>query len=112
MVTGFSRQCRLRRPVAWPDRPPAELGLPGPLPAGALVDPTRRKYFNRRRVADPFGSGCASTWRTQLIKVACEVQTRARRIIIRLAASWPYLKSFQNVSQAILSLPVAAVGGG
>lgn len=41
-----------------------------------------------------------------------KVQTRARRIIIRLAASWPYLKSFQNVSQAILSLPVAAVGGG
>lgn len=111
-VTALNLQVRLRRAVALPDLTPAELGLSSTLPASALDEPTRRKYFNRRRVADPFGSGCASTWRTQLIKVACEVQTRARRIIIRLAASWPYLKSFQNVSQAILSLPVAAVGGG
>jgi len=96
---------RLRRIVAEPRKRPAELGIPNPLPAETLDEPDRRGYFNRRRERDPLGEGFASTWRTRLIKVAAEVVTSARRVVVRLSASWPHLDDFLRVGQAIRRLP-------
>ena len=47
--------------------------------------------------------GC--TWRTRLIKVAAEVITRARRVIVRLSANWPHLDHFLAVSKPVTAPP-------
>lgn len=103
---------RLRQTVSPPALTPAEVGLPAEQSANSLDEPQRRQFFNRRRLWDPFRSGCASTWRTQFIKVAAEVVTRARRVIIRLAASWPHLDQFRQISHAIRSLSPASADPG
>jgi hypothetical protein len=64
-------------------------------------EPARRKFFNKRRDRDPLGGGFACTWRTRLIKVAAEVVTRSRRVIVRLSGSWPHLDQFVKVSRAV-----------
>jgi hypothetical protein len=94
---------RLRRIVT---RNPSRqsLGIADPLPAAALPEPARRKFFNRRRQADPLGEGHPATWRTRLIKVAAEVLVSARRVLVRLSASWPYHEHFAQVTQAIARL--------
>ena len=46
---------------------------PTDLPTEALAGRDRKRYFNRRRQADPLGEGHAETWRLRLIKVAAEV---------------------------------------
>lgn len=74
------------------------------LPAEALDEPARKRYFNGRRRRDPLGEGFASTWRTRLIKVAAEVVTRTRRVIVRLSGSWPHLEHFLKVSQCVSDL--------
>lgn len=61
---------------------------------------------------DPLGSGCASTWRTRLIKFAAEVVTRTRRVIIRLSGTWPHLQTFPDVCRAILGRKSALRGAG
>jgi hypothetical protein len=96
---------RLRHAVVLQSPTSAELGLPAELPAAAIDAPHRRRFFNKRRERDPLGEGFACTWRTRLIKVAAEVITRARRVIIRLSASWPHLDHFLAVSRAIASRP-------
>lgn len=103
---------RLRQATALSAPTLEDLGIDTTLPESALDGPMRRQFFNRRRLWDPLASGCASTWRTRLIKVSAEIITRARRVIIRLAGSWPYLKQFQRISQTILALadPCAATG--
>ena len=73
------------------------------LPPEALPPLERKTYFNRRRQDDALGEGFACTWRTQLIKVAAEVIVSARRIVVRLSASWPYLHEYLRISQAILA---------
>jgi hypothetical protein len=95
---------RLRHAVALSPPTTAELGLPGELPAAAIDVPHRKRFFNRRRVRDPLGEGFACTWRTQLIKVAAEVIIRARRVIVRLSASWPHLDHLLKVSQLVTKL--------
>ena len=87
-----------------PDRA-AALGLPAELPAAAIDAPDRRRFFNQRRRRDPLGEGFASTWRTRLIKVAAEIIVRARRVIVRLSASWPHLDQFLAVSRAVVPRP-------
>ena len=82
---------RLRRAVALSPPTTAELGLPAELPVAAIDVPHRKRFFNKRRERDPLGEGFACTWRTRLIKVAAEIITRARRVIVRLSASWPHL---------------------
>ena len=72
------------------------------LPAEALPEPARRRYFDRRRRHDPLGEGQPATWRLLFIKVAAEVQVSCRRILVRLSASWPYLHYFQSVCQRLL----------
>lgn len=98
---------RLRRTVTPAAPSLKELGLPADLPQEALDTPHHRTFFNRRQLWDPLREGTASTWRTRLIKVAAEVIVRARRIIIRLAASWPYLEHFRQVSHSIIGLRVS-----
>ena len=89
---------RLRRAVVLPPPTTEELGLPAELPAAAIAEPHRKKFFNRRRKRDPLGEGFACTWRTRLIKVAAEVITRTRRVIVRLSSTWPHLGYFLAVS--------------
>lgn len=103
---------RLRQMVTPPAPSATELGLAATVPDSALDEPVRRQFFNRRRLWDPLRNGCASTWRTQLIKVAAEVITRARRVIIRLSASWPYLNTFREVSRQILDLRSSSIPSG
>src|SRR5271155_1356631 len=92
---------RLRHAVVLSPPTTAELGLAAELPTAAIDAPDRKRFFNRRRARDPLGEGFASTWRTRLIKVAAEVITRARRVIVRLSASWPHLDHLLKVSQAV-----------
>ena len=89
---------RLRREVA--DPPPPD--PPDDLPAEALAEPERRRYFNRRRERDPLGEGHPCTWQTRLIKVAAEIIVSARRILVRLSNSWPYLNHYDQVSDTVL----------
>jgi Transposase DDE domain group 1 len=72
------------------------------LPAQALPEPARRRYFDRRRCHDPLGEGQPATWRLLFIKIAAEVVVSHRRILIRLSGSWPYLHYFQKVCQRLL----------
>jgi len=102
---------RLRRAVVQPRPTSAELGLPAELPAEALDEPGRKKFFNTRRERDPLGGGFACTWRTRLIKVAAEVITRARRVIVRLSGSWPHLDQLVAVSRAVSRPPARARPG-
>jgi Transposase DDE domain group 1 len=89
---------RLRRAVVLPPPTTEELGLPAELPTATIAEPHRKKFFNRRRKRDPLGEGFACTWRTHLIKVAAEVITRTRRVIVRLSSSWPHLGYFLAAS--------------
>ena len=102
---------RLRHAVAQAPPTSAELGLPAELPVEALEEPGRKRFFNRRRERDPLGEGFACTWRTRLIKVAAEVITRARRVVVRLSGSWPHLDHFLRVSRAVSGPPVPAPSG-
>ena len=97
---------RLRHTVVRSSPTSAELDLPAELPTEALDEPARKTFFNTRRERDPLGGGFACTWRTRLIKVAAEVITRARRVIVRLSGSWPHLDHFLQVSQAVSRPPV------
>jgi hypothetical protein len=97
---------RLRHTVVRSAPTSAELGLPDELPTEAIDGPARRKFFNKRRERDPLGGGFACTWRTHLIKVAAEVITRARRVIVRVSGSWPHLDQLLRVSQAVGRPPV------
>jgi hypothetical protein len=98
---------RLRQAVVQAGPTSAELGLPADLPAEAIDDPNRKRFFNERRQRDPLGGGFACTWRTRLIKVAAEVITRSRRVLVRLSASWPYVEEFLRVSNTINQAPLA-----
>ena len=47
--------------------------------------------------------GQPCTWRTRVIKVAAEVVQTTRRVIIRLAAQWPWWPTYQAVSTRSLA---------
>jgi hypothetical protein len=96
---------RLRHAVVGSPPTSAELGLPADLPTEAIDAPDRKRFFNRRCARDPLGEGFACTWRTRLIKVAAEVITRARRVLVRLSGSWPHLDHFLQVSRAVSRPP-------
>lgn len=96
---------QLRQAVVRPAPTSVELGLPADLPTEAIDEPHRKRFFNKRRERDPLGGGFACTWRTRLIKVAAEIVTRSRRVIVRLSASWPYIEEFVAVSRAVRRPP-------
>jgi len=102
---------RLRHRVVQTPPTSAEIGLPAELPTEALDEPGRKRFFNRRRERDPLGEGFACTWRTRLIKVAAEVITRARRVVVRLSGSWPHLDHFLQISRAVSGVPVPNSSG-
>ncbi len=81
---------------------PQDVGVKSDLPLQALPPGEKRTYFNRRRRDDALGEGFACTWRTRLIKVAAEILVSARRIVVRLSGSWPYLNEYVRISQAVL----------
>jgi hypothetical protein len=85
---------RLRRQVA---DLPAPTPAPTAVPAEALAGEERRRHFRLRRQRDPLGEGQPCTWRTLLIKVAAEVSSSTRRVVVRLSGSWPHLAHFRNV---------------
>jgi len=89
---------RLRRLVA--DPPPVEKEA-NELPTEALAGHKRKRWFNRRREHDPLGEGHPETWRMRLIKVAAEIVVSTRRILVRLSGSWPFLKHYLAVAQAV-----------
>jgi hypothetical protein len=99
---------RLRRAVVATAPTSAEVGEPAELPTEALDQPARREFFNKRRHRDPLGEGFACTWRARLIKVAAEVITRCRRVIVRLSGSWPHRDQFLKVSQAVSRVRVGS----
>jgi len=90
---------RLRSVVA--DPPPPQ--HPSELPTEALAGKDRRDYFNHRRKQDRLGEAHPCTWRTCLIKVAAEILVSARRVVVRLAGSWPYLEHYRRVARAVLA---------
>ncbi len=101
----------LRRAVVQAPPTAAELGLPAELPTAAIDVPDRKRFFNSRRCRDPLGEGFACTWRARLIKVAAEVITRARRVIVRLSSSWPHLEGFFAVSRGVNSMAPVILSG-
>jgi hypothetical protein len=104
-ATTLNLLVRLRHAVVQPPPTSAELGLPVALPTEAIDEPVRKRFFNTRRQRDPLGGGFACTWRTRLIKVAAEVITRTRRVIVRLSGSWPHLDHFLQVSRTVSQPP-------
>lgn len=74
------------------------------MPPEALAGASRKRFFNRRRKADPLGEGHPQTWRTRLIKVAAEVIVSARRVVVRLSAHWPHLGHLGDVTGQVLAL--------
>jgi hypothetical protein len=78
------------------------LDLNHDVPTEALGGEDRRAWHNRRRQSDPLGEGFACTWRVRLIKAAAEIVVSARRVLVRLSASWPYAEEYRRISQAVL----------
>jgi hypothetical protein len=75
------------------------------VPAEALAGRDRHTWFNRRRHHDPLGEGFACTWRQRLIKATAEITVSARRVLVRLSASWPFADEYRRISQAALAQP-------
>lgn len=75
------------------------------IPPEALTGQQRSTWFNRRRKNDPLGEGFACTWRQRLIKAAAEITISARRVLVRLSASWPHANEYLRISQAALAYP-------
>lgn len=90
---------RLRRLVA---DPPAEIA-PQDVPVEALTGRARRRQHNERRRRDPLGEGQPCTWRTRLFKVAARITVRARRVLVELSGSWPYLAHYRRVSDQVIA---------
>ena len=91
---------RLRRAITRAPSP-LSLGILEPLPAEALPARERRRFFNRRRQHDPLGEGQPCTWRTRLIKVAAEITTSSRRVLVRLSSSWPHLEELFRIGELV-----------
>lgn len=90
---------RLRHVVA---DPPQEFTIPD-VPTEAATGRARRGHHNHRRERDALGQGHPCTWRTRLIKVAARITERARRVLVELSGSWPYLEHYRRVSEQVLA---------
>ena len=107
-ATAHNLLVRMRRIVVEPPTDPVAINSFGEatepdVPVEALAGRRRRQWHNHRREHDPLGEGQVCTWRTRLIKVAAYVFESARRVVVRLSSSWPYLNHFAKVSQQILA---------
>ena len=98
-ATAYNLLARLRRLAADPPAEPEDAEVPVEALGGRL----RRQHHNRRRQRDPLGEGQPCTWQTRLIKVAARVTERARRVLVELSGSWPYLEHYRRVSEQVLA---------
>ena len=98
-ATAYNLLARLRRLVADPPPDPEHAEIP----VEALGGRSRRQHHNRRLQRDPLGKGQPCTWQTRLIKVAARVTERARRVVVELSGSWPYLEHYRRVSEQVLA---------
>ena len=98
-VTAYNLLARLRRLAADPPPEPEDVEIP----VEALDGQLRRQHHNRRRRRDPLGEGQPCTWQTRLIKVAARVTERARRVLVELSGSWPYLQHYRRISEQVLA---------
>jgi len=98
-AAAYNLLARLRRLVADPPPEPEDAEVPDE----ALGGRSRRDRHNRRLQRDPLGEGQPCTWRTRLIKVAARVTERARRVVVELSSSWPYLGHYRRVSEQVLA---------
>jgi hypothetical protein len=103
-TTAHNLLVRLRGLVA--DPPPQFVGTE--VPAEATAGNERRRQHNHRRWRDPLGEGHPCTWQTRLIKVAARITESARRVLIELSGSWPYLEHYRRVSDQVLAFSVPA----
>jgi hypothetical protein len=103
-ATAYNLLARLRRVVADPPPEPEHAEVP----VEALGGRSRRQHRNGRRRRDPLGEGQPCTWQTRLIKVAARVSERARRVLVELSGSWPYLEHYRCVSEQVLAFSPAA----
>ena len=103
-ATAYNLLARLRRLVADPPPEPEHAEVPVEALGGRL----RRQHHNHRRQRDPLGEGQPCTWQTRLIKVAARVTERARRVLVELSGSWPYLEHYRRVSEQVLAFSPAA----
>ena len=103
-AAALNLRVRLRRATA---RPIAvnRTDLDRNVPPEALAGRDRHTWFNRRRHNDPLGEGFACTWRQRPITAAAEITVSARRILVRLSASWPFADEYRRISQAVLAHP-------
>jgi hypothetical protein len=98
-ATAYNLLARLRRLVADPPPEPEDAEVP----LEALAGQSRRQHHNRRLQRDPLGEGQPCTWQTRLIKVAARVTESARRVVVELSGSWPYLEHYCRVSEQVLA---------
>jgi hypothetical protein len=96
-ATAHNLLARLRRLVQLPPEPSPIDGVP----AEALAGRDRRRHQQHFRNRDPLGKGQPCTWRSRLIKVAAEVVVSTRRVLVRLAANWPYLDLYRRITEQI-----------
>jgi hypothetical protein len=94
---------RLRRAIVLPTPAPA-----ADVPVSALAGEQRQAFFRARRRRDPLGEGHPGTWRSLLIKVAAEVITSTRRIVVRLSSTWPHLHRYAELLRQLGHLIVPA----
>jgi hypothetical protein len=106
-AAAFNLLARLRHAVAdpLPEDPQAKV------PAEAVTGRERRQRHNRRRERDPLGEGQPCTWQTRLIKVGARIVISARRVLVQLSGSWPYLHHYLEVSEKVLRLKASAAAG-
>jgi hypothetical protein len=91
---------RLRRATTQSPTP-AALGVPDPLPAAALPERSKKRFFKRRRRHDPLGEGQPCTWRRRLIKVAAEVIVGSRRVPVKRSSSWPHAADLFRIGRLV-----------
>ena len=103
-AAAYNLLARLRRMVADPPPEPEDAEVP----VEALAGRSRRRHHNHRRQRDPLGEGQPCTWQTRLIKVAARVTERARRVLVELSGSWPYLEHYRRVSEQVLAFSYSA----
>jgi len=71
------------------------------IPLAARSAAAKRRHHTRRRRRDPLGEGHACTWRTHVIKVACRVTVRTRRVRVQFSSSWPWANHLKRVAELL-----------
>ena len=82
---------------------PAAVGIESELLADTLAGAKRKRYFNRRRQADPLGAGHPQTWLTRVMKVRAEILVSACRIVVCLSSHWPHVSDLLDTIGRLLT---------